>query len=440
MSNPSPLIRDIPSIKKTLDDARAFAQVKRAMPLLRPILRLLGVNAEKISEVLANVEDLGRRAEELARIPDRFNDLFAERGWIIYDRMSLEVASAAVIRAETGDLEGAESDIVAYYNVDTVRLGLMTMQAVQASRPRIVLAEKALDDYIAERYHACVPVVLALMDGLVNELHQKAHSTRRGISSVGVNLSAWDSFAAHDRGLNRLVKIFQTGRRRTTTDPISVPYRNGIMHGIDLGYDNRVVAAKTWAALFATREWAIKVEQGQVAPPPVEPEKSWQEQWQELRAGLRRLEENRSDRERLSAWTPRQLEVGRDVAKTGSPEVFREGTPEHKLANYLNYWGKRNYGHMARCLSKSLGPPAHKAPAEIRNAFGGKELLSFEFIAIRDEAPAITEIEVKLVYLEDGKEVRKPHVFRMVSADAEGMLSMAGKTGTEWYVVTWGVW
>jgi len=412
MAEPEPLIRDIPSIKKTLDDIRAFGHFKRALPFLRPLLRLLGANTDRINEALANFDALAHQAEELARIPDRFTDLFADRGWIIYDRMSLEVAKAAVAKAEAGDIEGAETDLVAYYNAETVRWGLMAMHSVKAFRPRMRLAEKALEDYEAERYHACVPVVLALLDGTVNELHEKAHSRRRGISAEGVDLTAWDSFSAHSRGLARLIKILQTGRHKTTTDPISIPYRNGIMHGIDLGYDNRVVAAKTWATLFAAREWAVKAEQGQVNPPPPEPEKTWREHWQDLQESARRMQEVQAEKKRLEGWKARELEVGEQVPRTGSPEEFTAGTPEHRLAEYLEYWKNRNYGHMARCISPVLGPLPKKAPAEVRAAFGSKQLLKFEFTGIRDEAPAITEIDTELLYIENGSEVRKAHKFR----------------------------
>ena len=75
-----PRIRDIPSIKKTLDDIESFAQFKRMMPLLGPVLKLLGADVKGMNENLAKVVDLRREAEELARVPDEFNDLFADRG------------------------------------------------------------------------------------------------------------------------------------------------------------------------------------------------------------------------------------------------------------------------------------------------------------------------------------------------------------------------
>lgn len=50
------------------------------------------------------------------------------------------------------------------------------MKGIRAFHPRVGLAQKALIDYEEERYHACVPVVLSLLDGLVNDLQEK----RRG--------------------------------------------------------------------------------------------------------------------------------------------------------------------------------------------------------------------------------------------------------------------
>lgn len=238
-----PLIRDIPSIKKALNDARNINTFKQVMPFLRPILKLFRVEVAKIDEALSRVDDLERMAEDIATLPDRFNDIFAARGWIIYERMSLDVAKAAVEKAEVGDVDGAEQDLVAYYSNDHVAFSLRPMSAVQAFRPRMRLAEKALIDYQEERYHACVPVVLALLDGMVNELHEQ----RLGFFTKGTRLEAWDSIAAHSKGLDALNRIFQKGRRKTVTDQITIPYRHGIMHGMDpirySGHQERVYYA-----------------------------------------------------------------------------------------------------------------------------------------------------------------------------------------------------
>ena len=160
----------------------------------------------------------------------------------------------------------------------------------------------------------------------MNDIHEK----RRGFFADEVDLTAWDSVAAHDKGLNALTKIFQKGRKKTVTDPITVPYRNGILHGMDLGYDNKMVAAKSWAAMFATRDWAVRSEQGLLIAPPEEPKKTLGDLFQQIR-------ENADVQAQLKAWEPRTVRPGIDVPSTGEPEAFSSGTPEHALAEYLSY-------------------------------------------------------------------------------------------------------
>ncbi len=350
-----PRIRDIPTVRKALQDITALKTVKGAIPLLRPVLRLLGVDTEKIDTALAKSEELERMAEELASLPDRFNELFSSRGWIVYDLMNVEVAKAAVNKAQAGDIDSAEADLVIYYSPETVKWKLQTMMGVRAFHPRMPLAQKALIDYQEGRYHACIPVILALLDGMVSELHQQ----RLGFFAEDVNLEAWDSVAAHNKGLNVLKGIFQKCRRKTTTAEITIPYRNGILHGMDLGYDNRTVAAKTWAALFAARDWAIKAERGLLKPPPPETPPTWGDTFRKIR-------ELSDDKIRLKEWEPRVIRLGQEIPQSGSPEAFDHGTPERKLSEYLSYWKARNYGFMAQCLSTILGYDTKEAPARVR--------------------------------------------------------------------------
>lgn len=419
-------IRDIPRIKKTLEDAKTVKTLRKVSPFVLPALRLFGVDVSQIKEALADVENLDSLAEELAAIPDRFNDLFAQRGWIIYDQMNLETAKAAVIKAEAGDIDGAETDLTNYYNPDNVQWKLQTMMGVRAFRPRMALAEKAFVDYKEERFHACVPVVLALLDGLVNELHEK----RRGFFAKDVDLQAWDSIAAHNKGLNALTKIFQAGRYTTSSETITIPYRNGILHGMDLGYDNRMVAAKSWAALFAARDWAIRVEQGLTTPPPEEPKPSWGDVIQQIR-------ENENDRVALAAWQPRNLVVGVDVPKTGEPNIFAEGSPEQRLAEFLSYWKKCNYGGMAQYLPSIFEGSKNKLAGQVRAAYSSKLLEEFEFYTVKDEVPAVTLIEVKLLYKEDDILVDCTVTARLLSEDGKGYPAIPGKPNSTWRIVNW---
>jgi hypothetical protein len=432
-------IRDIHSIKEVLDGSRNFGYLRKSLPFLKPLLRFFDVDVAKLEDVLGRAKQLGEEAEELARSFDRFNELFANRGWIAFERMSYDVMTLAVAKAEAGDWDSAEAELVEYFNAEKVRQDLMTMHAVEAFRPRMELAEKALDDYGAGRFHACVPIVLALLDGMVNEIHQKVHGTRRGISAEGVDLSAWDSIAAHSSGLNRLVKIFQVGRRKTTKEQITLPYRNGIMHGIDLGYDNKFVAAKTWAALFAAREWAVRAERGRLSAPPSRPTATLGETWQSLVASARRYSEVQAARERLSTWKPRQVQIGCDVPTSGLPESYAEGTPERKLVEYLSYWGKANFGFMARCIADVWGPPKNRAAADVRAEFADKRLISFEIVEFNEQAHSMAMITVGLTFTWRGKTAKVEHKFRMIYEGPDGMPALPEVGSAEWKVINWAV-
>jgi hypothetical protein len=418
-------IRDIPRIKELLHQAKSMQAFKTASPVILPLLKLLGVNVSQTEEALTQFEELQHAIEEMAGIPDRFNDLFADRGWIMYDLMNLDVAKAAIAKAEAGNVDEAEDNLVDYYDAETVRWQLLTMIGVEAFRARMSLAEKALVDYEEQRYHASVPVVLALLDGLVNELHER----RRGFFSENVDLQAWDSIAAHEKGLNALTKIFQKGRYKTTTEQIKLPYRNGILHGMDVGYDNKMVAAKCWAALFAVRDWAVKAEGGLIEAPPPKPEKTWSDLFRQIR-------ENEEDKKRLQKWKPRQLAVGKDIPITGEPATFPEGSPERTVVEFLSYWKAKNYGRMAEYLPDT-SRPISKAAGEVREIYASTILNRFEIDQINDKAPAVSIIQVRLWFCRHGDSGDRVVEFRVLSQDAEGNPVVRTKPGAKWRLAIW---
>lgn len=70
------------------------------------------------------------------------------------------------------------------------------------------------------------------------------------------------------------MRIPRRSRQKTTTEHISLPYHNGILHGTDFGYDNKIVSADTESLLFAMDEWATKFERGETLVPEIKPEDS----------------------------------------------------------------------------------------------------------------------------------------------------------------------
>ena len=205
-------IQDIPKIKSLIEQVRVLKTFKSAFPSLKPVLKMLGVTTEEVEVALAEVDELEKKVALLSTLPDHFNHLFAPRGWIVYDLFNVDVAQSALEKVEAGDVDGAETDLVEYYDEEHLRWHLQTMQAVEKFRPRFSLVEKALNDYLAGRYHASVPVVLMQLDGFVNDFGN------HGFFSEGAELEAWDSIEAHSTGLKELAKVLGKTRRKTSTE------------------------------------------------------------------------------------------------------------------------------------------------------------------------------------------------------------------------------
>lgn len=421
-------IRDIPKMKSLLEEAKMLKSFKTVFPALKPFLRLVAVDTSSIEDALERVDELAEQIDEMATIPDRFNDLFAPRGWIIYELMNLEVAKDAIEKAEAGDLEGAEDVLLHYFNSDTVRWQLRTMYAVEAFRPRMALAEKALLDYEEGRYHACTPVILAQIDGLVSELHHK----QRGFFSDEADLQAWDSLAGHSKGLKQLSAMFNKGRRKTTTEPIDIPYRHGIMHGRDLGYDNKIVACKAWAALFAVREWAVRAERSMLEAPPKEPEKS-------LKETIFDIAYHVGEKKRWEDWIPRELQV-EEIPGDADGTGLEEGAPERALAEYLHRWKEANYGYMSNYIPYLFDKYKEKPlPAEIRELYHGKRLISYKFVSFDHSIAGIADIAVQLQIEAEGAISDQMTAFRLVCEDENGEMVSHGNPAGKWVVMNWNV-
>lgn len=412
------LIRDNPTFKEVSDTITNVRTIKEALPLFET----LGIDVSEINKGLHKVDEEEKKFEELKGLPDRFNDCFVDYGWIAYDNLNKEIALKAVEKAEAGDYAGGEQLLVEHFNAETVGTQLSYMCGLNSFKPRIRLTNKALEDYKEERYHACVPVVLALADGLVNELNPD----NRGMFAETTELDAWDSIAAHSSGFGRLLIILRKGRNKTRTDQITLPYRNGIMHGTDLGYDNKIVAAKTWGMLLAVGEWARKVERGEIEAPEEKPKETWNDT-------IRKIQEGEQFRKAANEWKPRKP-ISLDI------DTFEEDSPEFALREYLTFWSQKNYGGMAVLLPYGTFLVANAAPGRIRKHFENRILKSFSFESIVDKGFSSTEIKV-LLEIEEYGSVRSLHYrFIMYAQDDQGDTVGRNQDGLRWVSKFWDVY
>ncbi len=411
-------IKDNPTCAELLNNTKGFEALSKVISFFEKI----GIKNEKISEAFKKFPDLAQKTEELVNMPDRFNEHFSKTGWVAYESLNAELMKDAVYLADEDKFDEANNLLVEHYNEETLKWSLTFMKGVEEYRPRYDLAEKAKEDYLAGRYHACVPVVLAIIDGIVNDIEQK------GFFARGVDLTAWDSIAAHSSGLQELSKLFNSARKKTNTETITVPYRHGILHGRDLGYANKVVASKTWATLFTIRDWAMALKQGKKVPKEKEPEPS-------LLEVLKSYAKIQEQKKKLKAWRPRDLKPDKDFPAYGMPEEFGPHTPEKELAQFFEYWSTNNYGKMTG-LMKTFGDyPLSKRAGEVRLNFQGKALEGYKLLEIKDEAAAVTEITVEVTLNHRDKILTEKFSVRMIREDSEGKPALREKPDGHWRII-----
>ncbi|MFB8168270.1 hypothetical protein ACFC60_10010 [Kitasatospora purpeofusca] len=226
---------------RSANDLPSFVEMSRQISGLGT-LRHLSPGEEK-----HDVRVLRRQLDHMADTVDAFYALLGPRNWIFHESISFEFVAELV--ATTTDPVEAESKLIAYYN-DHERLALLTagLRRLPAMRRRLDLVSKASSDYFAGRYYACIHVLLSVMDGFVNEFE----TVRRGLHArQAEELKAWDSVVGHHMGLTNAHRTFTKGRSTTNEEPVYELYRNGIVHGSTLNYDNIVVATKAWNRLMA---------------------------------------------------------------------------------------------------------------------------------------------------------------------------------------------
>jgi len=216
--------------KKRITDNPSFVsrrkEIKRAKNLKKLVdshlldgLKHLGVDMEKISDTLSEVPEHEKMVEMISNMPDRFNQQFTKYGWIAHNLMNFDIMKKAVELAEEGKFDIAEKTLIDYYDKN-LDVQILFLNRVEEFAPRMSLIQKAKEDYLEERYHASIPVILMMIDGVVADV--KRTKDQKGFHAKDTDLEAWDSITAHINGLAELQKVLNQTRKKTRVEKIDI--------------------------------------------------------------------------------------------------------------------------------------------------------------------------------------------------------------------------
>ena len=422
-------IENIPSYSKLRKDIEGADSLRKFVKFLS----VFGIKDKELNKTLDEIPDFKKQIIHLSTLPDRFNNHFAKNGWIAHESMNSDLMERAVELAESGEIEDANQELVNYYCSGEIEWLLMHFKGFPEFSKRLDFIKLAYKDTIDKKFYSSIPTLLMVIDGSVNDIDKN-----KGFFTESTDLTAWDSIAAHSSGLSVIRNVFNSARKKTTTEPIDMPYRNGILHGRDLGFANEVVAAKCWATLIAIKDWAQAVKEGKKVAPEPEKKLSFKENLVELKKSLDNYAETKRRSAEVSSkvekWKPRQVNIGVDIPKSGDVSDYADYYPEKEAILFATFWQKKNYGKIVGQINRfssreiSIGKEAKR----IRELLDDKKLIKYEISKIDDKSPAISEITLDVDYYYNNETVSKSITLRFICEGNNGVISIIGDKNCTW--------
>lgn len=348
---------------------------------LREQLRALKMLGLFMPQQRRNAVDMERRLSEITTTVDRFYQVLGDRNWIFHDDLNVPPVTEMLASGEpVDDIE--DRFIEEQYGPDWLSFMIGRLRSLPAMRPRMDLIAKAEIDFREGRYYAVVLVLIAVMDGFVNDLDP---GNRKGLHARDESeMQAWDSVVGHHAGLARAHRVFTKTIKSTVADPVHELHRNGLMHGMVLDFDNIVVAAKAWNRLFAVADWA-RAATKQREPP--EPKPTLCEVFKELGEAGR-------VKKRLADWRPWSLRPG-DDGYDADPAV-------HAATVFLNAWELKQWNLMSPALPLLVQRQYGNAVGRvIKDMYSNYELRAYTIERIDFTAAAMCECTTKLTIESD---------------------------------------
>lgn len=415
-------IADLPSYSKIRRDVQGANAVRKVVKFFS----FFGIKNDSLNEAFFKIPNLKKEVEHFSTLPDRFNSHFAKLGWIAHESMNSPLMEKAVELADNGNIDKAEEVLSNHFTSTEINWLQHRFRVLPAFSIRFELIEKAYKDTLERRFHSCIPLLLTIIDGAVNDINKS-----KGFFSENTELKAWDSIASHSSGLTAIKDIFNASRKKTNSEEIFLPYRNGILHGRDLKFDNQYVTGKCWSTLFAVNDWARALKEEKENPPIPEKQLTLSESWKELKKTIIQYQEwkVKSDLrwKELDNWKPRE---NIDI----EPSNFNKYSPEKTAFEIAESWKNKNYGNIAKLIHRfsdkevNIGAEAGK----IRRELEYKKLISFNIKSVKDEAPAISEVTMDIIYQLYDEEKSKEIVIKLICKGEDGEMGMNGKENVYW--------
>ena len=323
MRNIEQILEDYPSLKFQYNQINNMRFLK---------LLMSKEQRKELDRIKKNMSDLILTTEE-------YNDNFSDYGWIAYSLINVEFMKNANQIFKDNGIEKAEEFIADYYIKNSKNDKRFIQYSSNEFRRRANIIDEAFEAYQNKKYCSAVTLFLTIADGVINDF-----TKNKGFFTEGLNLDCWDCLVESDKGLKKIKDIYNLPRKKTNEEEITMPYRNGILHGRELNYGNKFVAGKCIVILLAISEW-IKNKNTENK----RREKYTSEvNLPKLTESLKKLQETENTRKIINDWKSKDIVVGKDIPITGKKEDYTQYDFIYKLVETIEIWKSKNYGELAK--------------------------------------------------------------------------------------------
>ncbi|MBA2853796.1 hypothetical protein HNP89_001772 [Methanococcus maripaludis] len=408
-------LNEMPSTKKLMDDVS--------------VIRLVSALTGKKNYNCA--KNLEKKLKTTVIQLTKFNEYFSDYGWITYNMMSFSVIENANLIYEEKGLDEAEKVLIEYYTNKVPEL-IYQLKSAPELAIRFNLIKKAIEDHKAGRYYASIPQFLMIIDGAVND-----YTKRQGFFAEKTDVDVWDCLVGCSNGLKKLKEIYCASRKKTNNDLIVLPYRNGILHGRDLNYDNEYVSCKCIVLLYAIHDW-ITNKKNEDDRKQKYNDSQYVPSFSEVVQQEYKLE---SDKKKIEEFTPKEIIVGKDIPVTGTSGEYQEYPYVQKVVEMFEAWKTENYGKLANILNEKFDyiKQANARPRECRLLFQNKNLVDFKIIEVKDQAILLKRVVAEAEWTFSNKTFIEQFEFGIIFQNSDKKPVFPPDESGEWVLLPWNI-
>lgn len=373
------------------------------------------------------LDRIKKEMKDLIMTTEEYNNNFSDYGWIAYSLINVEFMKNANIIFKENGIEKAEDFISDYYKDNTKNTKRFIQYSTKEFRKRANIIDEAFEAYESEKYYSAITLFLTIADGVINDF-----TKNKGFFTEGVDLDCWDCLVECDKGLKKLKEIYNLPRKKTVENMVTMPYRNGILHGRDLNFGNKYVAGKCNVLLLAISEWiksknteeSRKDKYKKEANPP------------KLSENIKKLQETQDNRRIINRWTSKDIVIGKDIPITGIKEDYKQYDFIYNFVETLEIWKSKNYGELSKRFEILFNYETRDGfkPKRCRELFEKNILVEFELTNIIDQAICMKVIELNVQIQKENKVTNGKMKIGMVYEGKEDIFAIPEKNNGEWKI------